>query len=193
MECYVPRVAKATILQQFPAMRPISTILTLGYQQRSIGEYIELLRARGVGVLVDVRQTAWSHKPGFSKSGLKHALVGAGIQYVHAKMVGNPKSIRRQAHDHADCIRQFELYLESSPLLEAEFDLMIRQCLVREQRICLMCYERHPEDCHRSVIARRWAARHGAQVLHLEAGGCPRLIEPRIGRPELVASDTRGR
>ncbi len=45
------------------------TLFTLGYQQRSLDEFVALLLEASIDVLVDVRETAWSHKPGFSKRG----------------------------------------------------------------------------------------------------------------------------
>ena len=60
------------------------TLFTLGYEQRTIEEFVRMLEDAGVGVLVDVRETPWSHKPGFSKRGLAEHLEAAGIEYVHA-------------------------------------------------------------------------------------------------------------
>src|SRR5205823_6116594 len=71
-----------------------TTLYTLGYQQRSIDEFVEILDESGIDVLVDVRETAWSHKPGFSKSGFASALAARGIEYVHAEFAGNPKWLR---------------------------------------------------------------------------------------------------
>ena len=45
-----------------------AALCTIGYEKRSLDEYIDLLLANGVEVVLDVRETAWSHKPGFSKT-----------------------------------------------------------------------------------------------------------------------------
>jgi uncharacterized protein (DUF488 family) len=60
-----------------------------------------------VDVLVDVRETAWSHKPGFSKRGLEGALRVHGIAYVHARFAGNPKGLRVGAASHEECLRLY--------------------------------------------------------------------------------------
>ncbi|MHB1329333.1 MAG: DUF488 family protein [Gemmatimonadales bacterium] len=46
---------------------PSTSLCTIGYEKRSLDEFSELLRSSGVEVVLDVRETAWSHKPGFSK------------------------------------------------------------------------------------------------------------------------------
>src|SRR5450756_497309 len=47
-----------------------NVLFTLGYQQRTITEFVALAREACVDVIIDVRETAWSHKPGFSKAAL---------------------------------------------------------------------------------------------------------------------------
>ena len=96
-----------------PSKSPI--LFTLGYEKRSIDEFVELLCEAGVTVLVDVRETAWSHKPGFSKTALGAALAVAGIAYAHAPFAGNPKSLRDVATSHAECLSRYRRYLAARP------------------------------------------------------------------------------
>jgi uncharacterized protein (DUF488 family) len=84
-----------------------TTLYTLGYQQRSIDEFVEILDESAINVLVDVRETAWSHKPGFSKSGFATALAARGIEYVHADFAGNPKWLRSNANSHGECLEWY--------------------------------------------------------------------------------------
>jgi uncharacterized protein (DUF488 family) len=69
-------------------------LYTIGYEKRSLAEYLALLREHRIAVLVDVRETPWSHKPGFSKAPLAAALEADGIEYLHAAFAGNPKWLR---------------------------------------------------------------------------------------------------
>ena len=55
-------------------------LYTLGYEKRSLGEFVQLLLDSEIDVLIDVREKAWSHKPGFSKTAFSVALANAGIQ-----------------------------------------------------------------------------------------------------------------
>lgn len=154
-----------------------STLYTLGYQQRTIDEFVRLLGAAGVQVLVDVRETAWSHKPGFSKNGLARELAKAGIEYVHADFAGNPKWLRSNATSHAECLSWYEWYIEEFEEIVEAFDSLIESLHATGKRVCITCFERHAEDCHRSILAAKWQTRSGREVRHLAIDGCPRLLE----------------
>ena len=154
----------------------MATIFTLGYQQRSIDEFIEILLEQDISVLVDVRETAWSHKPGFSKSAFSCALAAAGIEYVHARFAGNPKSLRRSAPTHHACLELYGAYLDESDEIIESFEQLIRNMVAAGKRVCLTCFERHADDCHRSIIAERWRRRGRRAVRHLAVDGCPRML-----------------
>jgi uncharacterized protein (DUF488 family) len=152
------------------------TLYTIGYEKRSLGEYVQILSAAGIRVVVDVRETAWSHKPGFSKSSFRAALAEAGIEYHHARFAGNPKALRRTARSHAECLRRFGDHLEETPAIRAGLEALIQEYLKAGKRVALTCFERHPEDCHRGILAAAWARGRRRRVEHLEPDGCARLI-----------------
>lgn len=153
------------------------TILTLGYQQRSLKEFVALARECGVDVLIDVRETAWSHKPGFSKGALENALAEAGIEYVHAPFTGNPKWLRENAATHAECLDWYAWYLDEFREVLEGFELLVGEILNEGKSLALTCFERHADDCHRSILAGRWAARGALRkVAHIGTDGCPRML-----------------
>jgi uncharacterized protein (DUF488 family) len=154
----------------------MATIFTLGYQQRSINEFIDILRAQQISVLVDVRETAWSHKPGFSKTAFSRALSTAGIEYTHARFAGNPKSLRRISPTHGACLERYAEYIDGSDHIIAAFDQLVRAHIAAGKRVCLTCFERHADDCHRSIIADRWKRRGRRTVQHLAVDGCVRMV-----------------
>jgi len=151
-------------------------LFTLGYQRRSQDEFVGLLVDANVDVLIDVRETAWSHKPGFSKRGLCSALNARGIAYVHAAFAGNPKQLRRDAKSHADCLQRFEEYLDTNDVIIEMFDELVGRLLDAGKRVCVTCYERHPDDCHRGVLVERWKSGAWREVEHLGADQSCRLI-----------------
>ena len=69
-------------------------VISVGYQQRTLEELLELLQSYNVNVLVDVRLTPISRKRGFSKTALSNALSAVGIEYRHERELGNPKDNR---------------------------------------------------------------------------------------------------
>ena len=155
------------------------TVYSLGYQQRDLEAFIQELSDAGVDAVVDVREVPWSRKRGFSKRQLSHGLAVSGIEYVHARFAGNPKELRRAAPSHAECLRRYEQHLEASPDVLDQLDEVVLPLLAQGSRVCLVCYERHPDDCHRSVLLRHWVARlnESVQVLHLGPDGAKRLIK----------------
>lgn len=153
-------------------------IYTLGYEKRSIDEFVALARAAGVDVLVDVRETAWSHKPGFSKNAFEAALAVEGIEYLHVPFAGNPKWLRENADSHAECLEWYAWYLDEFGEVEDAFESLMSPILAEDKRPALTCFERHAGDCHRSILAERWAARdeRRRQFHHLATDGCARLV-----------------
>jgi uncharacterized protein (DUF488 family) len=151
-------------------------LCTIGYEKRSLDEFIDLLLTNGVEVVLDVRETAWSHKPGFSKTAFSSGLQAVGIAYVHLRAAGNPKSLREAASSHAECLALYRDHVEHHPEVMESLDEALRSHGVAHRRIALTCFERHPEDCHRGILAEGWAARSGGEVLHLGPEGCKRLI-----------------
>ena len=69
-------------------------MIGIGYEGLIVDQLVARLQAEGVEVLVDVRMTPLSRKPGFSKRALSEALSAAGIRYVHDRRLGNPKDNR---------------------------------------------------------------------------------------------------
>lgn len=152
------------------------TLFTLGYQQRTLDEFVAILREEAIDVLVDVRETAWSHKPGFSKSTFQTALAANGIQYVHANFAGNPKWLRTNASSHRECLDWYAWYLREHDDVVPVFDHLLAGYLREGKRVCLTCFERHADDCHRAILAAEWLKRGRREVRHLANDGCERLL-----------------
>ena len=129
-----------------------------------------------IDVLVDVRETAWSHKPGFSKSGFEAALSAHGIEYVHAKFAGNPKWLRSNADSHKECLDWYGWYLGEFGEIVESFDDLVARLHKAGKRVCITCFERHADDCHRAILADRWREMGNRSVEHLAVDGCERLL-----------------
>ena len=150
----------------------IKTLHTLGYQGRTVDEFLRLLRASGIDALVDVRDVPWSHKPGFSKKPLAEALAKARIAYVPAPFAGNPKKLRSSVESTEEALRLYAEHLDAEPEIVAWFDALIEDLLEQEKRPCLLCFEDDPAACHRTILAERWARlEEGRSVRHLRFAG----------------------
>lgn len=141
-------------------------IFTIGYEGTTVPEFVSALQRAGVERLIDVRALPLSRRPGFSKSPLRGALEEAGIDYVHLKALGTPAQGRAAARAgrHADLQRIYSGQLEL-PEAIAQSAQMLE--LSREKPTALMCMERDPAHCHRTLLLD--AVAPDAEVVHLFA------------------------
>lgn len=70
------------------------TVVSIGYEGKTLSDLVALLLGQDVRMLVDVRLTPLSRRPGLSKTKLSEALAVVGIGYVHHRALGNPKDNR---------------------------------------------------------------------------------------------------
>lgn len=141
-------------------------IFTIGYEGAVMPEFIAALKKAGVERVIDVRALPLSRRPGFSKSPLRAALEESGIEYVHLKALGTPAEGRAAARSgrHADLERIYAGQLE---LPEAMMQSAQMVELAREKPSALLCMEREPEHCHRTLLLKAVAS--DADVIHLFA------------------------
>ena len=141
-------------------------IFTIGYEGTTVPEFIAALEDARVERVIDVRALPLSRRPGFSKSPLRAALEEAGIGYVHLKALGTPSEGRSAARAgrHEDLERIYAGQLEL-PEAIAQSAQMLE--LARENPSALMCMERDPAHCHRTLLLDAVAS--DAEVIHLYA------------------------
>ena len=139
-------------------------IFTIGYEATTMPGFIDTLAAAGVERVIDVRALPLSRRPGFSKTSLAASLGEAGIGYVHLKALGTPKAGRDAAKkgDVATLTAVYEAQLE---LPEAQAQAAIMLGLAAEKPSALLCYERDPCHCHRTLLLD--AVGDGAEVIDL--------------------------
>jgi len=141
-------------------------IFTIGYESTTVPEFIAALQSAGVKRVIDVRAVPNSRRPGFSKTPLRNALAEEGIDYVHLRALGTPADGRAAARAgrHEDLERIYAGQLEM-PEAIAEGAQMID--LAKEKPSALLCYEREPSGCHRTLLLAAVAPQ--AEVTHLFA------------------------
>lgn len=139
-------------------------IYTIGYEGVALGEFVGTLKSAGVERLIDIRAVPNSRRPGFSKTALRGALAEVGIDYVHLRALGTPADGRAAARAG----RQAELeriYAGQLELPEAIAEGAQMLALAEEKPSALLCYERDPAGCHRSLLIK--AVAPDAEVRHL--------------------------
>ena len=145
-----------------------SALYTIGYQGAQIGRLIDALKGADIQWLIDVREAPISRKPDFAKTRLAAHLLDAQISYRHVKDLGNPKAGREAARaGEIETYRViFSRHMESPQARKAVQDIAR---LAMAEPVCLLCLERDPRHCHRSIVADQIAAVSGQVIKHLFA------------------------
>ncbi len=144
----------------------MNPLFTIGHSTHELPAFLQLLQRHGITELADVRSQPYSrHTPWFSRESLEQALKVAGIRYV---FLGRELGARR---DESDCYVKGKVSYERIAAAAAFREGLAR---LREdaktQRVALMCAEKDPLDCHRTILVARHAAAF-AEVLHIRADG----------------------
>jgi uncharacterized protein (DUF488 family) len=142
-------------------------LATIGYQSTTVAAFLDALRGERIELLVDVRAVAMSRRPGFAKSSLKANLAGAGIEYLHLKQLGTPVTGRAAARSgHHDVMHK--IFLKHLATDEAQGELEVLQEIIASgKRVCIMCFEARPEECHRTLVANALRERMKLSVTDL--------------------------
>jgi len=130
-----------------------NVIYTIGYEGTAIEEFIATLNVAGIERIIDVREYPLSRKKGFSKNILQARLEAYGIEYVHLKGLGDPKA-GRQAARAGDYKKFTEIFSAHMKTERAIADLKSAHELAISKVSCLLCFERDPAKCHRTIVAR---------------------------------------
>jgi uncharacterized protein (DUF488 family) len=144
-----------------------SPLFTIGYEHATTHAMLDELKSAKVDLVVDVRAVTSSRRPGFSKRQLAAGLDERGIGYLHFRALGTPKEGRlaARAGRREELFRIYEKHLET-PNARTEIDELA--ALAKSgRRICLLCYERDPDGCHRRRVAELIHERTGAAVENL--------------------------
>ena len=144
-------------------MRSLSTI---GYEGKTLEEFLYELSSAGVDIVLDVRAVAASRRPGFSKTALAGALSERGIDYRHLRPLGTPAAGREAAR--AGRIAEMRA-IYADQLETPEAALAMEQALAEasQRHAALLCYEKEAPDCHRSMLAERLIERAEFEVRNI--------------------------
>lgn len=139
-------------------------IFTIGYEGSTVGEFLAALDKAGVKRVIDVRALPLSRRPGFSKTPLSAALGEAGIEYVHLKALGTPSAGRTAARAgrHEEMARIYAGQLELPEAIAQSAQML---AMAEEKPSALLCMERDPAHCHRTLLLKTVA--HDADVVDL--------------------------
>jgi uncharacterized protein (DUF488 family) len=170
-------------------------ILTIGHSTRTIEEFVRLLQAHGVRLIVDVRTIPRSrHNPQFNTDSLRDSLKSVGIAYAHLPALGGLRHAKRGSLNTGWRNTSFRGFADYMQTAEFEDGLEKLLKLARRRKSALMCAEAVPWRCHRSLIADALLMR-GIRVEHIlsASGSKVHMMTPfariRAGRIDYPGSD----
>lgn len=159
----------------------MKTVFTIGYEGTDIERFVKTLLAAGIDAVADVRALPLSRKKGFSKTALRQALEGAGIEYLPMRTLGDPKS-GRDAAKAGNYVLFREIYTAHVDLPESVSAIEDLAAASEGRSICLLCFERDPKTCHRSIVGERLGA-YGFEMFHLFGDDPERYVRHRDKLP----------
>ena len=144
-------------------------IFTIGHGGRTLDTVVSQLKSWDIEFVIDVRSAPYSrHQPEFSKDALSKSLADAGIKYgfMGHQLGGRP--------DDPDCYTEngnvdYDKY-RSRDFFQAGIS-RLKQAGERGYRVCLICSEGKPKDCHRSALVGAALVDNGVDVVHLLPDG----------------------
>ncbi len=144
-------------------------VFTIGHSTRSIDDFLALLNAHGVKLLIDVRTVPRSrHNPQFNRDTLPDSLAQVGIQYLHLGELGGLRHARKDSTNTGWRNTSFRGYADYMQTPEFENGLQLVMEEAKSQRVALMCAEAVPWRCHRSLIGDALEAR-GVPVFEISS------------------------
>jgi uncharacterized protein (DUF488 family) len=161
----------------------VRRVVTIGVHGFAAGDFLEKLTGAGVGLLLDLRQRRGVRGPDYAWANsvrLQHALAAADVGYRHVKELAPTTELRQVQYREDDRLGvgkrdRVALASEYAERYTREildpFDLgaLVAE-LPGDSATALLCVERDPEACHRSLVAERLRAEHGLPVTDLRPG-----------------------
>lgn len=143
------------------------TVYTIGHSNRDLSVLLDLLRASQIDALVDVRAEPRSRRfPQYDEENLRAAVESLGAVYHWAgRQLGGRRPEKGSSPHQAlePGLRGYAHYMDSEAFRQAARQLMR---MASGSRVAILCAEREPERCHRSLIAD-YLVLQGVEVQHI--------------------------
>ena len=156
-------------------------IYTIGYENAAIESLIATLKEAGVTRVLDVRESPYSKRAEFSSDALATSLNKYGIAYTHIRELGNPRAGREALRvGHPAVFREIiNTHLDGET---GQAGLARALALAAVEPVCLLCMEKAPNHCHRSLVATRMHQVSGQKIVHL-------AVKAKAPHPDQAAFD----
>lgn len=153
-------------------------VFTIGHSNHALARFLGLLQDHGISAVGDVRSSPYSRmNPDYNREFLKTKLAEAGITYVYLgrELGARPDDPSFYKHGRV----QFRA-LSRSPHFLAGVDRVIKGA--QTYRLALLCAEKEPLECHRTLLVSRELAVLGVRVVHIHADGALETHDESMSR-----------
>ena len=145
------------------------TLYTIGHSTRTFEQFLALLQAHKIQMVVDVRTIPKSRRnPQFGQDILAAALIEAGIEYIHMEKLGGLRHTTKDSLNTGWQNTSFRGYADYMATDAFQQGLAELKALAEQKRVAILCAEAVPWRCHRSLIADALTTQ-GWQVLHIQS------------------------
>jgi uncharacterized protein (DUF488 family) len=142
-------------------------IFTIGHSTHSLDAFVALLKAHGISALGDVRSAPFSRfNPQFNKTDLEAGLKRHGIGYIFLGRELGARSNDPSCYENGRV--QYERLARTDAFRQG-IDRVMRA--IQEHRLALMCAEKEPLECHRTLLVARAIEAQGVSVTHILGDG----------------------
>jgi uncharacterized protein (DUF488 family) len=142
-------------------------IYTIGHSNHPIAHFLKLLQEQGVTLLADVRSTPYSRfNPQFRRDALAESLAQHNIEYL---FLGEELGARSKDPSCYDEGRVSYRKLAATGLFRQGIDRLL--AAAKSHTVAVMCAEKDPLDCHRTILVARELVKRGQTVAHILASG----------------------
>jgi uncharacterized protein (DUF488 family) len=142
-------------------------IYTVGHSNHTVTTFLGLLQQHGVTTIADVRSAPYSRfAPQFSSGPLRDSLRNNDIKYASLGRELGARSSDPSCYE--DGRVQYERLARTEPF-HAGIDRLIHGSHV--ETVAILCTEKDPLDCHRTLLVSRSLVEHGLHVDHIIADG----------------------
>ena len=146
--------------------RPL-VVYTVGHSTLPLADFIRILAHNEIAALADVRSSPYSRfNPQFNKEGLGDELSIRNILYV---FLGNELGARSE---DPSCYKDGQVQFDRLAATTA-FKSGIQRIKkgAARYRIALMCAERDPLECHRTILVARELEKNDIEIRHMLSSG----------------------
>ncbi len=168
-------------------------LFTIGHSNHTDSFFVSLLKEHGITAVVDVRQFPYSrHVPAYNRENIKKILEDNSINYIFMGdcLGARPSDAAFYTNERVDFQK-----LATASFFKTGLERL--ETGIENYVVCLMCAEKDPLKCHRTILVCRNLKHLNIDIMHIHANGTLEkhnalenrmLKELKMSQPELFRS-----